>query len=121
MGEQPQPERKIGELCTRTSSTYQSWTSWISEGHSRSRPQQSAWYNIHTSPVKKIRTFTSKRSLNFVKHSTWTEWLKIKWGKALSALSTREGFAMVLLSISGEDAKLGHIDEGLYEGILLTR
>jgi hypothetical protein len=24
MGEQPQPERKIGELCTRTSSTYQS-------------------------------------------------------------------------------------------------
>jgi hypothetical protein len=24
MGEQSQPERKIGELCTRTSSTYQS-------------------------------------------------------------------------------------------------
>jgi hypothetical protein len=42
-------------------------------------------------------------------------------GNALSVLSTWEGFAMVLLSISGDDAKLGHINEGLHEGILLTR
>jgi hypothetical protein len=41
-------------------------------------------------------------------------------GKALSILATREGFAMVLLSPSGDSAKLGHIDEGLHEEILLT-
>jgi hypothetical protein len=35
-----------------------------SEGRSISRPQQSAWCNIHPSPVKKIWTFTSKRSFN---------------------------------------------------------
>jgi hypothetical protein len=41
-------------------------------------------------------------------------------GKALSVLATREGFAMVLLSTGGDGAKLGYIDEGLHEGILLT-
>jgi hypothetical protein len=41
-------------------------------------------------------------------------------GKALSVLATREGFAMVLLSTDGDGAKLGYIDEGLHEGILLT-
>jgi hypothetical protein len=41
-------------------------------------------------------------------------------GKALSVLATREGFAMVLLSTSGDDARLGCVDEGLHEGILLT-
>jgi hypothetical protein len=41
-------------------------------------------------------------------------------GKALFVLATREGFAMVLLSNGGDSAKLGHIDEGLHEGILLT-
>jgi hypothetical protein len=42
-------------------------------------------------------------------------------GKALSVFATREGFAMILLSIGGDGAKLGHINEGLHEGILLTR
>jgi hypothetical protein len=42
-------------------------------------------------------------------------------GKALSVLYTREGLAMVLLSTDRDDAKLGHIDEGLHEKILLTR
>jgi hypothetical protein len=32
-------------------------------------------------------------------------------GKALSVLATREGFAMVLLSTGGDDAKLGCVDE----------
>jgi hypothetical protein len=41
-------------------------------------------------------------------------------GKALSILTTREGFAMVLLSTGGDSAKLGCVDEGLHEGILLT-
>jgi hypothetical protein len=41
-------------------------------------------------------------------------------GKALSVLATREGFAMVLLSTGGDGAKLGYIDEGLHEGILIT-
>jgi hypothetical protein len=40
-------------------------------------------------------------------------------GKALSVLTTRDGFAMVLLLTDGDGAKLGHIDEGLHEGILL--
>jgi hypothetical protein len=41
-------------------------------------------------------------------------------GKALSVLVTWEGFAMFLLSTGGDGAKLGHIDEGLHEGIVLT-
>jgi hypothetical protein len=41
-------------------------------------------------------------------------------GKALSILVTHESFAMVLLSTSGDGAKLGHIDESLHEGILLA-
>jgi hypothetical protein len=41
-------------------------------------------------------------------------------GKALFVLSTREGFAMVLLSIGGDGARLEYIDEGLHEGIVLT-
>jgi hypothetical protein len=42
-------------------------------------------------------------------------------GKALSVLATREGFAMVVLSIGGDGARLECIDEGLHEGILLVR
>jgi hypothetical protein len=41
-------------------------------------------------------------------------------GKALSVLATQEGSAMVLLSTGGDGAKLGYIDEGLHDGILLT-
>jgi hypothetical protein len=41
-------------------------------------------------------------------------------GKALSILSTREGFAMVPLSTGGDGAKLKCVDEGLHEGILLA-
>jgi hypothetical protein len=40
--------------------------------------------------------------------------------KTLSFLATQEGFAMVLLSTGGDGAKLGYIDEGLHEGMLLT-
>jgi hypothetical protein len=41
-------------------------------------------------------------------------------GKALSVLSTREGFAMVPLSTGEDGARLECIDEGLHKGILLT-
>jgi hypothetical protein len=41
-------------------------------------------------------------------------------GEALSVLATWEGFATVLHSTCEEGAKLGHIDEGLHEGILHT-
>jgi hypothetical protein len=41
-------------------------------------------------------------------------------GKALSVLATRKGFPMDLLSTGGDGAKLGYINEGLHEGILLT-
>jgi hypothetical protein len=41
-------------------------------------------------------------------------------GKTLSVLATGEGFAMVLLATGGDSAKLGYIDEGLHEGILLA-
>jgi hypothetical protein len=41
--------------------------------------------------------------------------------KALFILTTREGFAMVLLSTGGDGARLGCIDEGLHEGIVLAR
>jgi hypothetical protein len=40
---------------------------------------------------------------------------RLNEGKALSVLSSREGFAMVLLSTDRDGAKLGHIDEGLHE------
>jgi hypothetical protein len=40
---------------------------------------------------------------------------------ALSILFTREGFVIVLLSTCGDGAKLGQLDEGLHEGILLAR
>jgi hypothetical protein len=41
-------------------------------------------------------------------------------GKALFVIATWEGFVMILLSTGGDGAKLGYIDEGLHEGILLT-
>jgi hypothetical protein len=41
-------------------------------------------------------------------------------GKAFSVLTSREGFAMVPLSIGGDGVKLEHVDEGFHEGILLT-
>jgi hypothetical protein len=42
-------------------------------------------------------------------------------GKAFFVLSTREGFAIVLLSTGADGARLECIDEGLHEGILLIR
>jgi hypothetical protein len=42
-------------------------------------------------------------------------------GKSLSILTTREGFAKVPLSTGGDGAKLECVDDGLHEGILLTR
>jgi hypothetical protein len=72
---------RSGSYAPRTSSTYESWTSRRSEGRLRSRPQQSTWCNIHPSPVKRIRTFTSKRSFNYARLSTWTGWLKTKCGQ----------------------------------------
>jgi hypothetical protein len=41
-------------------------------------------------------------------------------GKAFSVLATREALAMVPLSTGGDSAKLGHVDEGFHEGILLA-
>jgi hypothetical protein len=46
--------------------------------------------------------------------------LRSNEGKALSILATREILAMILLSTVGDGARLGCIDEGLHEGILLT-
>jgi hypothetical protein len=73
-------------------------------------------------PPNNILKFRNFRVL----HSTLSN-IKYGWGdsrsnegKALSVLATREGFAIVLLSTGGNGAKLGHIDEGLHEGILLT-
>jgi hypothetical protein len=42
-------------------------------------------------------------------------------GKALSILSTQEGFAMILLSTGGDSARLECFDEGLHKRILLAR
>jgi hypothetical protein len=39
----------------------------------------------------------------------------------LFPFSLREGFAMFLLSTGGDGARFESIDEGLHEGILLTR
>jgi hypothetical protein len=70
MGEQPQ-EHKIGELCTpdiidlpilnleEIGRPFEIKTSTI------------AWCSIHPSLVKRIRTFTSKHSFNYVRLSTW--------------------------------------------------
>jgi hypothetical protein len=41
-------------------------------------------------------------------------------GKALSVLTTRKSFAMVLHSTGIDGAKLGGFDESLHEEILLT-
>jgi hypothetical protein len=41
-------------------------------------------------------------------------------GKALSILSTQEGFAMVPLSTDSDGTKLECVDEGLHEGVLLA-
>jgi hypothetical protein len=71
MGEQPQ-ERKIGELCTPDIIDLPILNLADIKRLFEIKPQQSAWCNIHPSPVKKIRTFTSKRSFNYVKHLTWT-------------------------------------------------
>jgi hypothetical protein len=40
--------------------------------------------------------------------------------RLFSVLTTREGFAMVPLSTSGDGAKLEHVDKGFHEGILLA-
>jgi hypothetical protein len=75
---------------------------------------------MHPSLVKRISTFTSKRSFNFVKHSTWTGWLKINWGQG----SFRSLYSGRLCNGSTLNrwrrCKIGHIDEGLHEGILLS-
>jgi hypothetical protein len=72
MGEQPPQERKIGELCTpdiidlpilnlaEIGRPFEIKTSTI------------RMVQTHPSPVKRIRTFTSKRSFNYARHSTWT-------------------------------------------------
>jgi hypothetical protein len=71
MGDQPPLERKIGELCTpdiidlpilnleEIGRPFEIKTSTI------------RWCNIHPSPVKRTRTFTSKHSFNYVRLSTW--------------------------------------------------
>jgi hypothetical protein len=71
MGEQPQLERKIGELCTPD----------IVDLPILNLAEIGRPFEIKTSTIRmvqhspftgKIRTFTSKRSSNFVQHSTWT-------------------------------------------------
>jgi hypothetical protein len=69
MGEQPPQERKIGELCTPNIINLPILN--LEEIGRPFGPQQSAWCNIHPSPVKRIRTFTSKHSFNYVRLSTW--------------------------------------------------
>jgi hypothetical protein len=70
--------------------------------------------------VKRIPTFTSKCSFNFVKHPSGQGDSKPNVGKALSILATQERLAMVLPSTGGDGAKLGSFDESFHEGILLT-
>jgi hypothetical protein len=54
MVEQPPRERKIGELCTLDIINLPILNLEEIKGRSRLRPQQSAWCNIHPSPVKRI-------------------------------------------------------------------
>jgi hypothetical protein len=67
MGEQP-PERKIEELCTPN----------IIDLPILNLTEIGRPFEIKTSTIRmvqhsqKIRTFTSKRSFNYVRHSTWT-------------------------------------------------
>jgi hypothetical protein len=72
MGEQPPQERKIGELCTPD----------IVDLPILNLAEIGSPFEIKTSTIrmmqhstftgKEDRTFTSERSVNYAKHSTWT-------------------------------------------------
>jgi hypothetical protein len=71
MGEQPPQERKIGELCTLNIIDLP-----ILNLAEIGRPFEIKTSTIRMvqhspSPVKRIRTFTSKHSFNYVRLSTW--------------------------------------------------
>jgi hypothetical protein len=71
MGEQSQ-ERKIGELCT-PDIILLPILNLVEIGRPFEIKTSTIRMVQHSpSPVKKIQTFTSKRSFNYVKHSTWT-------------------------------------------------
>jgi hypothetical protein len=70
MGEQPQPERKIGELCTPCIVDLPILN--LTEIGRPFEIKTSTIRMVQHSLAKRIRTFTVKRSFNFVKHSTWT-------------------------------------------------
>jgi hypothetical protein len=120
MGEQPQ-ERKIGELCTTD----------IIDLPILNLTKMGRLFEIKTLAIRMVQhsPFTGKEDPNlhlqaFVQlcqtfNMDWVTQDQMR-EKALSSLTTREGFAMVLLSTDGDGARLECIDEGLHEGILLT-
>jgi hypothetical protein len=69
MRDQPQPERKIGELCTPNIVNLPILNLTEIGRAFEIKTSKSTWCNIHPSPAKRIQTFTSKRSFNF-RHST---------------------------------------------------
>jgi hypothetical protein len=100
MVEQPQPERKIGELCTPD----------IVDLPILNLAEIGRLFEIKTSticmvqhspsPVKRIRTFTSKRSFNFVRIQHGRGDSRSNEGKTLSILVTWEGLVLTLLSLT---------------------
>jgi hypothetical protein len=72
MGEQPPQERKIGELCTPDIVDLPILN--LAEIGSPFEIKTSTIRMVQHSPFtgKEDRTFTSKRSVNYAKHSTWT-------------------------------------------------
>jgi hypothetical protein len=106
MGDQPQ-ERKIRELCTPD----------IIDLPILNLAEIRRPFKIKTSTIHMVQhsPFTGKEDPNL-----HLQTFNMDLSEALSVLTTREGFAMVLLSTEGDGAKLGCVDEGLHEGILLT-
>jgi hypothetical protein len=120
MGEQPQ-ECKIGELCTPD----------IVDLPILNLAEIGMPFEIKISTIRMVQhsPFTGKEDPNlhlqafiqlcqtFIMDGVTQDQMR---AKTLSVLATRKSSAMVLPSTGGDGAKLGYIDEGLQEGILLT-
>jgi hypothetical protein len=113
MGEQQQPEHKIGELCTLE----------IINLPILNLAEIRRLFEIKTLTIRIVQQSkpsppSVRSTLSNIQHGQGDS--KLNEGKVLSVLVTREGFAMVPLSTGGDGAKLGYHDESLHEGILLT-
>jgi hypothetical protein len=121
MGEQPPQECKIGKLCTPD----------IIDLPILNLVEIGRPFEIKTSTIRKVQhsPFTGKEDPNlhlqafiqlcqtFNMDGVTQDQMR---ASLFSVLATREGFAMVPLSTSGDGAKLERVDEGLHEGILLA-